>query len=282
MERILRPSGATPAAPYTFSLSGVETLLVRVWCGRFGAAPATAEAVTVTCRFVRPDGSWLLMEEPITPTTDRVVNSRFVPLGVGTLQDLTVQWAGAATLSGLCYVAIYIVRGRPPGSTRIVAQLVGGYVYPAQGLAWPGSPIRDSLDGPGFQHLVTGAVPAAGAEASVVQPARAVWAPLSAFATIADDPTGTNRVPSLVIKDGAGGTLVRIGTGNCGGSQTVSNTWARGVTASSSQLAFVQCLPAELMLRDGATLTTLTIALQAADQWTALAAYVTEWLDGTL
>jgi len=282
LERILPPTRAVFAAPFVATSSGAESLLVRVWCGRFGGAPATPEAVDVAYRFISRDGASQLSIIGVAPTTDRVVSTRTVALGDGLLQDLTVQWAGSSPLSGLCYVAVYLVRGLPPGATRIVAQLVGGYVLPGQGLVWPGSLVYGSLDGTGFQHLVTGAAPAAGAEATVVQPAGTIWRPTSINATFVTDATAIGRTPSLVVKESGGATIARVSNGSAGATTTVFETWAASVAASAAAGVNVQSLPGGLLLRAGASLTTATDNRQPGDQWSALNAYVEEWLEATV
>ena len=90
----------------------------------------------------------------------------------------------------------------------------------------------------------------------------AVTADLNTSAVVA------NRNPRLRITDGLGHTLLWVSSSPAQtATQTVHYSWAVGGSAVSSGQVTSEVLPSGIVLPSGATVGTLTVALDAGDQW---------------
>jgi hypothetical protein len=214
-----------------------------------------------------------------TPNSDRTAATSLFSLAQGFLVGLQVRASAGAPRRGQVFVIVDLVRGRL-GALQPLGVLLQGYVQDTTVLAWPGSPIIASPEGPGFTRLVTGTNPGAGIEIIETVPTNARWRLLSIAASLVTDATVTNRLPSLVLDDGAS-IYARIPAAAVQvASLTTLYTWAVGAV-NNAVATSVSAAPAPqgVMLMGGHRIRTLTANIAGGDDWGAPVYVVEEWIE---
>lgn len=129
-------------------------------------------------------------------------------------------------------------------------------------------------------RVVPVANPLAGADVVAKVPQNGKWSVSALSAILTTSATVANRVPHLQITDGGAGHVVYdfpLGTNILAGLTTRLSA-GTGVIAQSNDNSAVLVLPFDLDLLGGWTVGFSTTALQAGDQWSALAVLVEETL----
>jgi len=266
-----RPALVDAAALY---VTGEDHLRVTSFNGLAGAE------LVVEGRFVECAGRLVPFSERHVPASDRTAATTLVTLGEGWLCNLQVRASAGAPLQGQTFVVVELVRGRT-GAIQPLACLLEGYVTATQRLAWPGSPIRASIEGRGFLRSFTGTDPAAGAEISETVPAGARWRLVAMSMPFITDATVVNRFPTLVIDDGANA----YHESSVGAAAVASTTYrltagAFGVATAVTPLAYLIPTPADLLIPAGHRIRTATTGMVAGDNYGAPQMLVEEWIAG--
>jgi hypothetical protein len=123
------------------------------------------------------------------------------------------------------------------------------------------------------RQVVRGANPAAGADPSLTVEAGHLYRLLAVYAELVTDATAANRTPRLTISDGASVFLSIPPASSVPASTTARLAWIVGAAGYSSGDGQVMPLP-ELELQAGWQLALVTGAIQAADDYGALAAVI--------
>ena len=261
-------------APGAVFVTGEDNLRIR------SLNAATGVTLSVTGRFWRLDGTIESLAFRHVPNTNRTLATTVHTLGAGWLLDVRVIASAGTPIVGQCWALLELVRGFTGAITDLSA-IVSGYVTANQPLAWPGSPARGTLDGPGALRSVTGTNPAAGVEISETVPTGARWR-LNALASfLTPDATVANRTARLLIDDGTN----ILWQSEPGGVATAGAAWRYTAGAGIPRLAGAfdiqtWSLPTDLILLAGWRVRTLTASLQAADDWDAPFLLVEEWIEG--
>lgn len=257
-----------------FPLTGADALQVSSW--------NALASVRLTIRgYTRAiDGRVAPLNETHLANTDRTIRSTVHPLPEGELRALTVFVTGAAPIIGQTFVRLQIIRGLA-SSGIVLATLAADYVTAVQPLAWPGSPVKRSVEGPGAVRSITGTDQAAGVEVTETVPTGARWRLITARATLTTSATVANREASLVINDGAT-TLTRLPVGEI---ETASAAflycWGVGLIRGAPSQAGDRLIPIPpAVLLAGYRVETLTANLQGGDDWDTPQLLVEEWLEG--
>jgi hypothetical protein len=237
-------------------------------------------SVTLQLRVLKPDGTIVLEEYTLQNlTNDRTPNTLTVNQLSGYLVGVVVGPPGVVLSRGQTFTQVAVSRGTPTNPLMLLV-LVADYLTSAFQPTWPGAQIRGATEGPGMIVTYLGAVPGTGAETLVNQPPRTRWRLLSAFATLETAANAGNREPTINLSQGSQ-TLFQVAEPTpIPASQTVQCSWGSGVSQSPSA-GNVQGapLPIEFYLADSGIVTTATIGMFNADQWSALAVQVEEWID---
>lgn len=170
---------------------------------------------------------------------------------------------------------------RGPGASPVVfTTLFRDYVTVGRTSGWPNGSIKMSTDGTGNLRVITGTVPAAGAEITENVPTGARWQVLSVRASLTTSATVANRTPEFAFGDLTGD----VGRYSSGASQAAGTT--TGYTFGNASLAPAVAgadvdvpIPGTILLNQTQSFRTRTVNLQAGDQWTAPQYLVQEWLD---
>jgi len=154
-ETVLTPRAATIpfgspllATPFQFVLSGSENLQI------LAATSVAGVTLQIHARFLLPDGTISPQSWSVAPPGDRSVQTTQFPVGAGTLLTLVIFPSAGTPRYGECYARASIIQGFG-GATLLLGTLTAGYTTANQPLAWPGSPLERSIDGPGVTQTGT-------------------------------------------------------------------------------------------------------------------------------
>lgn len=237
--------------------------------------------VRVAARFMHLDGRVEPIVDTFTPATDRSVSVKRIALANGWLLNAQVAVVAGAPLTGQTFAVLSLARGRT-GAFEELATFAAGPISAVHRVAWPGSPIQSSIEGAGALRSIAGAVPAAGAEIAETVPTGARWELITFEALLTTSAAVANRVPQLVIDDGAT-PLYRVGAAlNQAASLAHRRSWFQGAPAPylDNALNVPMPLPANVRLGGGFRIRTITTALDALDQYSSIQYLVREWIEG--
>lgn len=254
-------------------LTGEDHLRLTTW-GALASAVVTLEA-----RLIDRDGCLVPIVATHTPTSDRTSATTIVPLAAGVLTGAQLRVTSGAAVRGHIYAILEVIRGL--GATvQPLQTLLGDYVVSNGRLAWPGSPIRSSIEGPGRLRSITGTDPAAGAEISEAVPTGARWRVLSVRASLATSAVVANRQADLTLDDGANVFATLPTPGNLTASNTWRVSWFPGAVKDATLAEGTSSpLPTDTRVAAGARLRTATTNLDAGDNWSAPQYLVEEWIE---
>jgi hypothetical protein len=256
-------------------VDGTETLRLTV----FNAAASVA--VALAGRVLVDDGRIVPFVHRLVPTTDRVATVFDVALPCGFLLGASARIIGGAPLDGQAYGVLSLGYGGAAQFTELEV-LAAGTITAARRLAWPGSPVLGPLDSPGALRSITGTTPAVASEISETVPTGARWQLLALHFRLVTDANVANRLPVLIVDDGANILYRRSTISNHPASATFFYSAGPGgadtTTANNNAVAFN--LPVPLDLPAGARIRTSTTAIQAGDQYGLVQYLVRERIEG--
>lgn len=269
------PATVTPGASWLY-VTGEDALC----CTVFNAAAGVT--VTVTGRIlefgdVRPKP----FAQTLTPATDRSASVVRYSIGDGWLLNAQVLVSSGTPGIGQTFARLSLVRGTTSNALDLFT-LAAGYVTAKMPLSYPGSGVLASVEGAGALRSITGATPAAGGEISETVPTGARWELLALTATLTPSGTVANRDPTLVFDDGANVYAKSDMHINEPTGSVWINTWFQGANSAGTLQASAAQAPIGIGLRlaAGHRIRTSTIAIQVADQWSAIQYLVREWIEG--
>lgn len=151
----------------------------------------------------------------------------------------------------------------------IVHQLAAGYIFGINGISWPTSNLAPSVPYTGILSTRSGSNPAAGSETSITVPANQIWRVYSWRAQLVTDGTAVNRFVHLRITDGSNRLYETFTTTAHTASLTRDHFAFHGVptVAAFENTESLMPFPAEVWLREGSVISTVTTNLQAGDNW---------------
>jgi len=248
---------------------------------RVSVANAVAgAAVEIHYRMRTAEGPSFANAHRFVPTSDRLVTSQDFALGAGELLNLVAFASAGSPKIGQTFVIVDAIRGR--GNAAIVlGTLLQDYVTARQRVAWPGSPLRNSLDGPGVVRTITGTQPAAGVNISETVPTGARWQAIALSVDLLTSATVGTRTPTLIIGPTGHPTMFAPNARTLPASTSRSLSWAAGMTLENTYASNLQssALPTDAPLLAGDRLYTVTSGLDVADQYGPPDYYVREWLE---
>lgn len=257
-----------------FFFAGEDRLRLRT----FGSLASVV--VTLEGRMLTVAGDVQPFAATHVPNSDRTVATTFHDVGPGFLLTASLRVSTGSPLVGQVFGVLEVVRGL--GATvSLVGVLLQGELTAPQRLAWPGSRLRHSIEGPGIIRRVTGTDPAAAAEISETVPTGARWRLLNLLVTLVTDGNAANRDPRLTIDDGATVYVDQALGANVTASTTTQINMASRVIRNAIAQARTLSIPIpDLVLLAGHRLITITTNIQAGDNYGAPELLVQEWLEG--
>lgn len=230
-------------------------------------------------RVLTPEGEIVPFSFSHTPATDRTASFESFQLAEGYLLSAVVFPTTAAPIRGQTFVEIGFVRGTG-GAGDVVDVLAKDYVAEAEPLAFPGSPIRSSLEGPGALRSFTGTNPAAGVEVVETVRTNARWRLRSISFPLVTDANVASRRVHLQFDDGTTSFLDTSTVNAQAASLTRIYDCTPGPsTPASANLQIYLSIPQDAMLLAGSRIVTSTTNLLAGDDFGAPELQVEEWLE---
>jgi hypothetical protein len=252
-----------------------DSVALTVWNSTPGLSSLTA-----VLRILRPDGTIILT--PLTLSnlpSDRSANVATIGQIEGFLVGAVIAPPSVVVSRGRTFINLSVQRGTPQNPIASLV-LLTDYVHTGFQPGWPVGRLLSSVEGSGYVRQLAGSVPLAGNDATLAISARTQWRLMALIAQLTTSAVaGTRQVGCTVV---IGGSVLYIGfAGATQGPSLVANySFAAGVPLMSGQpLNQAIPIPDSLLLAPGSVFNTNTIGLKAADQWTAIAATVEEWID---
>jgi hypothetical protein len=231
----------------------------------------------VSWRILQPNGE---ITEGVFNGTAQSSPSSFV-LGAfeGWLLSLSAAANGAQPAGTWCFLQVFIGRNPAGGSSpQVYGNIWEGYIFHIAATGWPGSVAQRITDGAGTIRSITGSTPAAGADISETVPANRRWTLLSIRAQLTTTATVANRMVAYRATDGVNTLWFSFNSVAQAASLINTYTGFPGATFFNDASGhFILPFPQPFVLKGGFVISTNTIALQAADQWTAPQYEVIEW-----
>ncbi len=261
-------------SPGPWLFTAEDNLQLDSVCSQSGVT-VTVNGVVLSADFQLLPFSWTH-----SPNSNRTVATTRVSLGTGWLQHARILVTGGAAKQGECFVALRVCRGTTSNAI-ILGTIAAGYITTVTDLYTPGGTILTALDGAGTVRSITGTTPAAGVDILETVPTNARWEVLAFTAQLTTSAAVANRVVGLTIDDG---TNIYF-RDSPAFTQTASlidiYSWAEAQSkmAAPGSSFVLGNLPGGNRLLAAHRIRTSTIALAAADQWTAPQYLVREWLE---
>jgi hypothetical protein len=270
----LGQAGRPLVEPGAFFVDGSYGLRINSWASLAGLV------VTVRMRFLGSDGRLRDNEWTHIPNSNRTKATSDFPLGVGFPLNITAFVSTGTPLIGQCFVQVQIISGLG-GATTLLGTLLQDYLTSVQALAFPGSPIRSSLESGGALRFITGTAPAAGQPITETVPTGARWSVLGFAANLTTDAVAANRVPTLTINSGAS-IYARV-VPNIVQTAGLTEEWSFTPTVPVVQYVggskVMAPLPTPTLMLAGQSIQTPVFLMDAGDQWAAPTYSVQEWLE---
>lgn len=269
--------GKVITSPFQFYSDGSENLRLRIW-------GSLVTNVGLQGRWLHTTGDVRPFRHEFVSTADRLPHEFNVSTDAGYLLNCSLGILGdTITRIGQLFVQLALVRGRGDAAVE-VGTILQGYIATSHWIAFPGSPIQHSFEGPGYKHVEIQPAPAAGTEVILSVPEHALWRLYSAYAVFVASAAAANRFPQFGVNAGFGTTLWRVQaplivTAGLGFNIFwVPNVpWGPAATAIAN--AVNAPLPEPAYALSLGTIRTETPNIQAGDQWSELRVVVEEWLD---
>jgi len=279
-ETVLTPSPITrigeqlSPAPWQFLFTGEDAIEIASWNSLIGVRIAVQGRMWSAAEGIKP------FAFDHTPNDDRTRRLEVFGVPHGYLLNVAVFARTGAPRIGQTFISLHVIRGR--GTARyLLATLVQGYLTADQELAFPGSPVRNSVEAGGYLRTVFGTTPAAGAVVSEPVPTGARWELRSVEVQFACSAAAGNRIPALLLI--GSGILIQFAPAVVTMAASASNFlyWVPGISLAPSAWTgrSVASLPMGSQLYGGDSFQVSAQGLQAGDQFTAPHFQVWEWLE---
>ena len=260
--------------------SGVEFLtrdsyLVTNFFCLLGTTP-----LTVTAKILLPDGritvnSWTYLSSAIWTK-----NQKIEALTEGFLLSLCVSLPSAASLiaRGQCYVQVGLQTGAAVG-TPVYRTLISDYLTTNYYPGWPEGQPQTNVGGMGFMNTLTIAAPGAGADWTYAFTACVRVALHSISGVLTTAVAVANRIPLFKIVAPAGSLTWQIAPSvSQPASQVSAYNLAGGLNLSQdASKNFTLPIPEPTAYPPVLTISAVTTAIQAADQWSNIYVVYETW-----
>jgi hypothetical protein len=242
------------------------------------ATSMSGEVLTVSYRVLRADGQLVKGQFQILPASDRSISIHQEPLPEGFLLSVSCK-AAVATTRGQTFARVFLT-DPVLGAGQPSYMLMADYVTTAMAPAHPNGRVLAPSEGPGAVVIYTSVFPAPATDPAIQVPTNARWRLLAVRGNFRTSAVVVNRMASLVV--------ATVGTPMYSTPPTqlqpagIQSLYCTTCTTLSAPIAINVSqwpLPNDLILLTGQAIQTLTLSMDAADQWFPLLVQVEEWLD---
>jgi hypothetical protein len=246
------------------------------------ATSQAGEVVNFNVRILQPNGRVEETQIVLRPASTRVVLTQTQVVSEGYLLSLAAQSTASFT-RGQTFARASISRAIF-GGTQAAQVIFADYVTAFISSGYPNGRILAPSEGPGYVYGVTISQPAAGSDWSVSVPVNARWRLRAWGAIFTTSAVVANRIVGATISGSAGNFWRASAVANAVASNPYRVT-AGGIVAyvGLDTLTLTLPLPPDMMLAGpvaiGHQFGSVTVNIQAADQWSNINALVEEWID---
>ena len=224
-------------------------------------------------------GDYVPLQFELRPTSDRASTTAIFKLTEGFLYHLQCRVSSGTVRRGQCFVKVGLQQG-DNDLAMLHTTILSDYVDLGYEVAYPGSPIRSSLEGPGIMRVFSGTNPAAGADWTETVPTNAFWEVKSIMATVAVANSGAAREVNLNVTDGTTEFHEQAVTAAATINASTTYLWAQDVNEQSAFQNLHSSIPIPAFrLPQGSVISSTTGAIVAGDDWTAPIIYLEEWIE---
>jgi hypothetical protein len=258
----------------SFALQDNDAILIDMW----SSVPNSAVRV-IFDRVTSEGGDEAVFVEVDVTAGDRAKVSALEQIGECTLRGVTVIPFINPGKRGQTYVRVSALQVLDTDVVRRV--LISDYVTDDY---WPsGSPqgrIISPLEGPGFLRTVTGSDPPAGQEFSITVPTNARWRIRHLRAVFVTSATTATRIAQLEVHVGGAARTALVPSE--GQAASLTRRYNLQPVTFNPGIATTQIYwlgSEDLVLPQGAVISSNTLNLQAGDNWGAPVLLVEEWIE---
>lgn len=235
--------------------------------------------VVIRTRILRRDGVQQFQSETFQVTGNRTGQQFGFNLTEGYLLGVQLSNTVGGFSTGQIYVQCWFTHGGILSGFS-TQPLFAGYLRPNTSVGWPSVNIPSALDGLGFVRSIVGTTPAAGAEVNETVPTGARWRLQSFSVVLNTSATVANRQSTIVVDDGVNIFFEGDSAAAVVASSTARITYSPGLTTVNGiALDQLAPTPSPLYLMAGWRLRTVTLGLQAGDQYASPKYSVEEWIE---
>jgi hypothetical protein len=247
------------------------------WLAVFVTAAQNNTQVQIVARLLTAENVVVPIAQVIDVAVADNLATGFISLAEGFLLSVSAIALTGGTASP-CFVHAILQRGGVAGQNNIpfTLRLLGGYVGGSKTLSWPSMEPMSSQQGPTEVRVIVPTPPAAGAEISVTVPVPHRWRVHSIMAHLLCSAAVATRRPVFSFSDGASIVYCRTGSNQAFAASSssdfvISGNSILGVLENVTQQVFSAPIPTELVMGANFHFTSTTTAIQAGDQWSAIA-----------
>lgn len=233
-------------------------------------SPMFSSTVNLTLRYMNAAGEILPRFETFTgQTVSGTPQILTFPNAEGFLISASIETTSSSRGSVFCILRIR--RGLGSADVTGGSVLIAGYTVVNAPISYPESTLSSPIDGRGLYTSLLVGNPAAGTDWTQTVFGGEQWIVRAVRAVLVTSAAVANRVPHLQIRDGAANIMVDNPTNtNQAASLTEAYNWFSGTQAYQFDSSQSIPIPGELRLTAGMVIRTVTTAIQAADQWSAI------------
>lgn len=259
--------------PAELYLRGNESLRLTSWNSLTGVQLA------LQGRFLTSENVWSELRELHTPNTDRSAKTQVYQVAGSLISNLVLFAVAGAPLVGQTFVKLELIMGDGTAAT-VLGVVLQGYVTNNVALAWPGSPVVNSLDGGGYLRSFTGTNPGLGNNINEICPTGARWELLTVHSDFSASATVGDR--QVVLEVNAAGPVPMMSSAP---GVTVPSTvdlycWNAGMShdVRFNTSLLQQGIPVGTRLNAGHSIRTIVGNMAADDQFVNPAFSMREWI----
>jgi hypothetical protein len=241
---------------------------------------AAGFTIEVHTRLLLPSGIVVPGVQIHVPNSNRTAKTDTFSLAEGFLLSVLVVASAGTAKRGQCYVQLGLARGDNTGP--ILHQImIQGYVGTNVNQAWPGNRLEQPTDGPGWIRAYTGTQPGVGLNASEAVPTGARWRLMTGQFTLACSAVAANRYVQIQITSAAG-IVLRV-PAQVAQTANITAVYFCGsgmpIYVPVGDTKYSVPIPNGMFIPAGGLIGTVTLNIDAGDQWSAPILLLEEWIE---
>lgn len=243
-------------------------------------APLMISRMTVRVNQYTDKGRLMRIKETFDVLPSSSKQSFFVPLVEGWIESVSIGDAEYVVQRGRVFVQISIQSDDDDSVGSLPHTILAAdYFVSSVGMQWPGTPIRQFREGPGFLGSANIGNPAAGANFTNTIDAGVVRRIMAVAFRLVTDATVATRTPGLEVVVGGIVAVSPLPGATQAASQTKDFSFSDVGQGLVSTPVLSNCFPSDLYLKGGDVLRSQVVGIQAGDQLSNIVMVYEEWVE---